>query len=129
MPKVHQTPSQHNWPTLKLRPSVARAIPGDAQKLPESTAVFFPQAQGEPAPSPTAPAMRFLTMKEVVLRTGFQKSFLYFRIRGKTFPPPIKVGQSARFIESEIVAIQRAWAIGSNPDELRRLVVAVISAR
>lgn len=129
MSKVHQTPGRHNRPTLKLRPSVAHGTPGDAEKLSKRSAVFFPQGPVEPAASPTAPLIRFLDMREVVLLTGFQKSFLYFRISSKTFPPPIKIGRSARFVESEIVAVQRAWVIGSTPDQLRRLVAALISAR
>lgn len=129
MSKVHQTPVQHNRPIAKLRPSVAHGTSGGAQNLSKRTAVFSPQDSVESAPPSTAPLLRFLTMKEVSLRTWFQKSFLYLRIRGKTFLPSIKIGRSALFVESEIVSIQRAWAIGSTPGQLRRFVAALISAR
>ncbi|SFL81742.1 transcriptional regulator, AlpA family [Nitrosomonas nitrosa] len=45
---------------------------------------------------------KLLTLEEVERRTGFRSSFIYKQIRNKAFPPPVKIGISSRWRESEV---------------------------
>lgn len=50
------------------------------------------------------PASRLLRRSEVMLRVGMAKSTLYSRISAGTFPKPVPVGCSVRWVESEVEA-------------------------
>lgn len=45
---------------------------------------------------------RLLPIDEVVRQTGFGTSFIYDKIKKGEFPPPVKVGISSRWIESQV---------------------------
>ncbi|WP_164280630.1 helix-turn-helix transcriptional regulator [Stenotrophomonas indicatrix] len=50
------------------------------------------------------PTSRLLRRSEVMLRVGMAKSTLYSRISAGTFPKPVPVGCSVRWVESEVEA-------------------------
>ena len=50
---------------------------------------------------------RLLSVREVIARTGFSRSRIYDGMAAGTFPPAVKVGRSARWLESEV----SAWII------------------
>lgn len=47
---------------------------------------------------------RLLPLPEVESRTGFKSSYLYQLIKGRKFPPPLKIGNASRWRESEVQA-------------------------
>ncbi|MCJ8005744.1 AlpA family transcriptional regulator [Staphylococcus aureus] len=49
-----------------------------------------------------APPIRLLRRAEVLARVGIAKSTLYLRISAGTFPKPVHLGSSVRWVESEI---------------------------
>ncbi|SDZ15556.1 AlpA family transcriptional regulator [Nitrosomonas sp. Nm58] len=59
---------------------------------------------------------KLLPLDEVERRTGFKSSFIYKQIKNKAFPPPVKIGSSSRWRESEI----QSW-IGA---QIKRLAAA-----
>lgn len=52
--------------------------------------------------------IRFLKRAQVLSRTGLGKSNLFEKIRKGEFPPPVKVGASSRWVESEVTEWQKA---------------------
>ena len=46
---------------------------------------------------------RFLTLSEVEYMTGFKKSFIYEQGEKGNFPKRRKIGQSARWVLSEVI--------------------------
>ena len=49
-----------------------------------------------------APPRRLLRRAEVMNRVGLSKSTLYSRIPAGTFPKPVTLGSSVRWVESEV---------------------------
>lgn len=45
-----------------------------------------------------------LRLSEVEKRTGFKKTAIYDKIRRGTFPAPVPIGSSSRWVEAEIDA-------------------------
>lgn len=60
------------------------------------------QRQGEEAEMKNS-SIRLIRMPEVLLKTGFKKSWIYLLISNDSFPKPIKMGPRAvAFVEAEI---------------------------
>ena len=75
------------------------------------------------------PQIVFLTLDAVTARLAFQKSYLYESMQSGVFPPPIKVGRSSRWLEAEVVAVQRAMTRGVSREELRETVRVLVADR
>lgn len=127
MPTVHQTHGPHNGPPMKVRVTANISTQADTPPRSAGISVTFPKPPLEGG-SEKAP-MKYLRMPEVIVRTGFKKTFLYDSIREKTFPPHIKVGRCSCFIESEVLAVQRAWSRGMNREEIRLLIASLVASR
>lgn len=84
---------------------------------------------GEGWPLSLPAPVRFLRMSEVVWMTGFQKSYIYLRLKDKSFPPQVYVGTRVRFIHAEIVAVQHAWIQRKTRDEIRQLIACLVASR
>ncbi|WP_347275779.1 AlpA family phage regulatory protein [Candidatus Kuenenia sp.] len=48
------------------------------------------------------PSEKLLSLDEVERRVGFKSSFIYKQIKNKAFPPPVKIGVSSRWRESDV---------------------------
>ena len=77
-----------------------------------------------------APALVFLKRPEVCarLRIGSGPA-LYRRIRAGVLPPPVKLGGSSLWIESEIEAVVNAVIGGMTKGELIQLVAQLLAER
>ena len=81
-------------------------------------------------PTHSGAPLIFIPLSAVITQIGMQKTYLYQSIRAGTFVPPIKLGnRAARFIASEVQAVQRAIAQGAQLEELRSTVQMLIAAR
>lgn len=127
MPTLTETPGSHNPPPRKRRPTAFAAAPASRSRL-ERPMAIHPKA-GEVGPSSLLAPVRLLRMTEVVWMTGFQKSYIYLRLRDKSFPPQIHVGTRVRFIHAEVVAVQHAWIQRKTRDEIRQLIACLVAAR
>lgn len=127
MPTVHQTHGPHNGPPMKVRKTANIRTQADIPPSPAGISVSYPKPplEGESEKAP----MKYLRMPEVIVRTGFKKTFLYDSIREMTFPPHIKVGRCSCFIESEVLAVQRAWSRGMSREEIRLLISRLVASR
>lgn len=74
---------------------------------------------------------RIIRINEVKSKTGNKaSSTLYGRVEDGTLPPPIKIGPRASgWIESEIDAVNAARIAEKSEDEIRELVISLISKR
>lgn len=124
MPTIHQVNGPHNGPPIKLHPMAKVCnLKGDPRSSSEISIVPAEQKTG-------GATIKFLPMSEVTIRTGFKKSFLYESIKQSLFPPNVRIGfRSARFLESEVFAVQRAWARGAGQDEIKQLVADLVALR
>lgn len=127
MPTVHQTHGPHNGPPMKVRVTANIRAHAGTPPNPAGTSVIPPKPPIEGGNDKTP--MKYLRMPEVIVRTGFKKTFLYDSIREKTFPPHIKVGRCSCFIESEVLAVQRAWSRGMSREEIRLLIARLVASR
>lgn len=57
------------------------------------------------------PIEQFLPRSEVLTASGLARSTLYERIAASTFPAPVKLGRSSRWLLSEIAEWQRAQVL------------------
>ena len=55
-------------------------------------------SQSQVVPNPD----RLLPIGQVVNLTGFCRSFIYGKVAGGSFPPPVKIGRSSRWRQSQI---------------------------
>ena len=75
------------------------------------------------------PQIVFLTLDAITARLAFQKSFLYQSMQSGSFPPPVKVGRSSRWVEAEVTTVQCAMTRGVSREELRETVRALVASR
>lgn len=62
--------------------------------------------------------------------TGLRRSSLYATIAAGLFPPPVAIGaRSVGWPEREVLAINAARIRGASTDEVRQLVVSLVSRR
>ena len=127
MPTLSETPGSHNPPLQKRRPTAIAAAPASRSSL-ERPMAIHPKA-GEGWPSSLPVPVRLLRMSEVVWMTGFRKSYIYLRLKDKSFPPQVHVGTRVRFIHAEIVAVQHAWIQRKTRDEIRQLIACLVASR
>lgn len=50
----------------------------------------------------------FLRLEDVLSRVGMSRSLLYRMVRGGQFPKPVKTGVISGWVESEVIAWQKA---------------------
>ena len=75
-------------------------------------------------------ALKFINLAGVRSARGEQsKSGIYDNIKKGLLPPPVKLGASSVWIESEIETVNRAIIAGSNHDEIRDLVKQLVASR
>jgi prophage regulatory protein len=73
-----------------------------------------------------------ISRKPEVLNTfGFEKSTLYTRIKAGLIPPPVSLGgfRAVGWIHHEIQAVLAAMCSGASQDQIKLLVLELISQR
>jgi prophage regulatory protein len=75
-------------------------------------------------------AIKFIRLAGVSdAQGGKAKSTIYRDINDGLLPPPLKLGASSVWVESEIEAINQAIIAGKSDDEIRQLVKELVAAR
>jgi len=74
--------------------------------------------------------LQIIRKPEVLNQSGFSRSTLHTRVIQQLFTPPIPLGERAvGWVQSEVNAILNAMISGSSKEEIRQLVLDLISAR
>ena len=68
--------------------------------------------------------MKLIAMKQVIEKTGVCKTAIHNMVAVGLFPKPIKLQNQrrARWLESEVDTIIRAWVSGKSEDQTRVIV-------
>lgn len=73
---------------------------------------------------------RFIRPAKVDTLFDFTRSTRYVHIGDGLLPPPMELGKGHKgFLESEILAVQRARIAGSTDDQVRALVKELVEKR
>ena len=73
---------------------------------------------------------RFMRPPEVARLQGVTRQHIYHEVKLGRWPPPVKIGRVASgWLESEVVAMRNAQLAGVPEEELKALVLDLVSKR
>lgn len=72
---------------------------------------------------------KLIRLDEVLSRNRYGRAKTYARIKAGLYPPPLKLGKSSAWLESEDTIVRSALISGKRDEEILAIVRTLVSAR